>query len=140
MKTRSLLNYLAGAVETLEEPTTKTIVLPNELAPEDSIDADVFFEIFSGGTTPEIETENSDVGAIVGSIVLNGRTNVGVAYLDGIAENLLALFRANNPNRRKGFVDGNAKAYVVGVERSEGGIDNGRYKITIFITFDIYED
>lgn len=140
MNQRSLLSFLADALETLDEPTAKTVVWPNEFTPDDATDADVFFEIFSGGASPERETENSDVGSVVGSIVLNGKANVGISYLDGIAESILALFRAGNPNRLKGFGDGNAKAYVVGVERSEGGIDSGRYKITIFITFDIYED
>ena len=144
----TILQYLKEAVEAIEDPrvpTNKTIVFPNEPIEERVYSQDVFFELFCGGVKPENETENSAVSTIVGSIVLNCKTNVGVSYLDALADALVYFFNPANPYRKNGFRtcddrdDNTIDVYVANVERSETGSDNGRYKCTIFVTFEVYE-
>lgn len=149
MTHRYILQYLAELCQSLKDtrlPDEKKIYFPNEQIPADAINENVFFEVFSGDDKPEFDTEKTNVSTVVGSIVINGKLNVGVSFLDAIAQALLDPFLPRNTARKTGFVikDGEGypseRAYVTGIERSEGGVDKGRYKITIFITFDIYED
>lgn len=146
---RYILQYLSEAVKSLEDDQLlpeKVVYFPNEPIPTSAYEKGVFFEVFTGNVELITETEISCVSSVVGSIVINGKTNAGTSFLDAIAEALAYSFSASNPRRKKGFrtkdFDGErySKVYVSSVERSESGIDNGRYKITVFITFDIYED
>lgn len=148
MTHRYILQYLAELCQSLKDtrlPDEKKIYFPNELIPADAVNETVFFEVFTGSDKPEFETEKTNVSTVVGSIVINGKTNVGISFLDAIAEALLDPFLPRNPKRKTGFVifDGDGypsqRIYVTGIDRSEGAVDKGRYKITIFITFEIYE-
>lgn len=146
---RQLLQYLADACRELHDsrlPEQKQVYFPNETIPADANEQIVFFEVFTGGEAPFVDTENSNVSTCVGSIVINGKQNIGTSLSDAIAEALMNQFLERNPSRNIGFTtshfDGENidNVYIVNVERSEGGIDNGRYKITVFITFEIYEE
>ena len=145
---RKILQYLTDAINSLDDsllPVPKTIVLPNEFIPDEASSLSVFFEIFSGGIAPEYDTETSTRGSLVGSIVINGKINAGISLVDAIAEALVYCFSPVNPRRFAGFKtsdfrdDHPVDVYVSGVERSETGTDGGRFKCTIFVTFDIYE-
>lgn len=149
MTHRFLLQYLAEACQALSDPRLpqeKKVYFPNEIIPDEAYDENVFFEVFTGDEAPVFDTEKTSVSAVVGSIVINGKQNVGVSLLDAVAEALIKPFLPRTPLRKIGFktltCDGEYfdDVYIVSVERSEGGIDNGRYKITIFLTFEIYED
>ena len=149
MTHRFLLQYLAEACQALNDtrlPPIKKVYFPNEIIPEDAYEQNVFFEVFTGDEAPVWDTEKTSVSTVVGSIVINGKQSVGASLLDAIAEALIKPFLPRTPFRKIGFTtpscDGENldDVYVIGAERSEGGIDNGRYKITIFLTFEIYED
>lgn len=149
MTHRFLLKYLADLCESINDerlPTTKQIFFPNEKITADALNDPVLFEVFTGDEAPIFDTEKTSVSTVVGSIVVNGKLNVGSSLLDAIAEALMSPFLPRNPCRKIGFITPNCNGeylenvYVTNVERSEGGVDGGRYKITIFITFDIYED
>lgn len=149
MTHRFLLQYLAELCQSIKDqrlPITPRIFFPNEQIPADALSEPVFFEVFTGDETPVWDTEKTSVSTVVGSIVINGKLNVGASLLDAIAEALMDPFLPRNSRRKIGFVTPNnngeylESVYVTNVERSESGVDGGRYKITIFITFDIYED
>lgn len=146
---RFLLQFLAELCQSIKDkrlPEKPRVFFPNETIPVDALDDSVFYEVFTGDETPLWDTERTSVSTVVGSIVINGKLNVGATLLDAIAEAMTKPFLPRNPRRKIGFKtlenDGDYSngVYITYVERSEGGVDNGRYKITIFITFEIYED
>lgn len=142
-----VLNFLNERIQSLDSPllaAEKRVFYPNENIPDDANDEDVYFEVFVGATAPEVETEQTTSYSCVASIVLNGRQNVGIAPLETIAESLTRMFSPVNPDRIKGFaVDENnvtTNIYIAKTEKTEGGNDAGRYKITVFITLDTFEE
>lgn len=146
MRQLAILNFLASAVKELSSEQTFPIYLPNEPIPEDANDAKLFFELFCGDQAQEIETEHSTISGVVGSIVINGKQNAGIALVDKVADDLVLAFSPTNRFQKRGFSVLNSETgvverlYAISVERSEGGIDEGRFKTTVFITFEIFED
>ena len=143
-----ILQYLTEAINAIQDPLlsqNKTILYPNEYVPIEVADKELYFEVFCGDLAPQYETENSTTSNVVGTIVINGKTNVGNSLLDAVSEALIYNFLPTNPLRKIGFSTRNSydnnisNVYVSSVERTETGIDDGRYKVSIFITFDIYE-
>lgn len=137
-----ILNGLSDALRA-SYPNTH-IILPNEPIDAQIAASDVFFDVAVTGRTWTRETEESTLSTAVGSIIINGRQNTGVGEVDSIADALLAYFAPLNFALRNGFTwtDGEtvARAYVAELQRSESGIHNGRFKVTVFITFEIYEE
>lgn len=137
-----VLNGLSDALRASYPDTP--IILPNEPIDAQIAANNVYFEIAVTGRTWTRETEESTLSTAVGSIIINGRQNTGVGEVDSIADALLAYFAPLNFSLRNGFTwtDGEtiARAYVVESQRSESGIHNGRFKVTVFITFEIYEE
>lgn len=146
MRQLAILQFLASAVKKLSTEQTFPIYYPNEPIPEDANDADLYFEVFCGDQTKEIETEHSTISGVVGSIVINGKQNAGIALVDKVADDLLLTFSPANRFETRGFSVLNKETgiverlYVLTVERSESGIDEGRFKTTIFLTFEVFED
>lgn len=149
MTHRFLLQFLAELCQSVKDqrlPEEPRVFYPNETIPAEAVSDSVFYEVFTGDETPVWDTERTSASTVVGSIVINGKLNIGISLFDAIAEALTDKFLPCNPYRKIGFVTPNCdgkrlqNVYVTNVERSEGGVDGGRYKITIFITFEIYED
>lgn len=146
MRQLAVLQFLATAVRGLATGTTFPIYLPNEPIPPDANDADLYFEVFCSGQNQEKDTERSTISGLVGSIVASGKGNVGIALVDKVADDLMFQFSPVNRFQKKDFtvLDGelgrSERFYVVNAERSESGIDEGRYKTTIFLTFEVFED
>lgn len=145
---RLILQYLTEAINALQDPLlprVKTIVYPNEYVPIEISEQDLFFEVFCGGIAPQYETEKSILTSVIGTIVINGKTNTGSSFLEAISEALIYNFLPTNPLKKHGFRIRDScnkcitDVYISAVERSETGIDEGRCKVSIFITFDIHE-
>lgn len=145
MRQLAILQFLQSAIRELAtEPLP--IYFPNEPIPVDANDASLYFEVFCGDQKPETDTERSTISGVVGSIVVNGKENVGIALVDKVADDLVFAFSPVNRFRKKDFSILNKETgrveriYATGAERSESGIDEGRFKTTIFVTFEIFED
>lgn len=141
-----VLNFIAAKLQDLNVawlPSEKKVFFPNENIPEDAYNEEVFFEVFTGGVAPEIDTEQTAVFSTVASIILNGKQNVGVARLETVADAIVNAFStvSNDNVKTLTSVNNNVKTdvYVTSVERSESAIDGGRYKTTIFLTLDAFE-
>ena len=145
MKQAEVLQYLCHIVRSLDDVERLLVYFPNEPLPDNVNDADLYFCVYCGGEFPAIETEKTTVSNIVGSIVLNGKINIGIDFLDKIADQIMTLFSPTNPRREKGFTLNREKGlverfYVTSVERTAPGFDEGRLKITMFINFDVFEE
>ena len=144
MRDITILKGLYNALDALYPNTP--IILPNEPIASEIASMDVFFEIANTGRTWTRETEESTLSTTVCSIIINGRQNKGVGTVDKIADALLAYFAPLNPALRNGFTfidDTNgviSRAYVTEASRSESGTHNSRFKVTVFITLEIYEE
>lgn len=145
---RYIRQYLSEAISAIKDsllPLNKVIINPNEYISSEVDEQDVYFEVYCGGVAPQYDTENSTKTSVIGTIVINGKINVGSSLIDAISETLFYNFIPTNPLRKQGFkvrnfYDSNiVNVYISNIERTETGIDNGRYKTTLFITFDIYE-
>lgn len=140
----SILNALGRAINAVR-PGAR-VFYPNE--PIDALDASsgVYFEAFVSGRDLIRETETAYESAAVGTIVVTGTQNEGTELLDNIAEDLIWQFSPDNPSDGDDFTEVDAttgrkaRVYTTGVKRSEMGIIDNRLKITIFVTFDIYEE
>ena len=144
MKDITILKGLYSALDALYPATP--IILPNEPIASEIASTDVFFEIANTGRTWTRETEESTLSTTVCSIIINGRQNTGIGAVDTIADALVDNFTPLNPATRNGFtfVDEArgvvSRAYVTETSRSESGTYNGRFKVTVFITLEIFED
>lgn len=123
------------------------VIMPNEPLSEDSNDAELFFEVAISGQDYSLETETSTSSSAIASVVIVGKRNTGCSKLDEIAETFIATFSPIGKSgvnfNRSLFVDDSENIsylYIKNVERSEAGIYDGKYKLTIFISLEIYED
>ena len=138
MTDRTILERLAAVARDLAP--NAPIVFPNEPTSANVESAPLFLEVFCSGREYYLDTEEGRTANVIGSIVLNGEQNAGAARLDDLAEKLTTAlappfgFSATQANGTIG------RAYSARVERSESGLYNRRFKITVFITLDIYED
>ena len=141
------ITILKGLYATLEalQPNVP-IILPNEPIASEIASNELFFEIANTGRTWSRETEESTLSTTVCSIIINGRQNKGIGAVDKIADALLSYVAPLNPSLRNGFtfIDETSgvvsRAYVTEVSRSESGIHNGRFKVTVFVTLEIFEE
>ena len=145
MRSNLILKELKKAVAVVSPRAV--VILPNEPATEEINSSDLFFEISVSGQDYHVETEVSTSSSAIASIVIVGNRNVGAGRLDDIAEKFVKMFSPIDPMgrvfSRSLFVDESDKVsylYIKNVERSEAGIYDGKYKLTIFISLEIYED
>lgn len=145
MRSNLILKELKKAV-TVVSPRA-VVILPNEPATDDANNSELFFEISVSGQDYHLETEVSTFSSAIASIVIIGKRNVGAGRLDDIAEKFVKMFSPIDPMGRNFsrslYVDESDKVsylYIKHVERSEAGIYDGKYKLTIFISLEIYED
>lgn len=138
MTDRAILEWLA-TVSRREAPEVP-IVFPNEPTGAKFESAPVALEVFCSGREYYRDTEDGTVSKAIGSVVLNGDQNAGAAELDDLAERLTRAFAPSAGFSTRAETGVTGRVYSTRVERSESGLYNRRYKITIFVTLDIYED
>ncbi len=145
MRSNLILKELKKAVEVISPHAV--VILPNEPVAEDANNAELYFEISVSGQDYHLETEASTFSSALASIVIVGKRNTGAGRLDDLAEHFVQMFSPIDPVGRNFsrslYVEESEKVtyvYVKNVERSEAGIYDGRYKLTIFISLDVYED
>ena len=138
MTDRSILAWLAS-VARCEAPDAP-IAFPNEPTSASFESAPVALEVFCSGREYYRDTEDGTVANAIGSVVLNGDQNAGAARLDELAERLTRAFAPSAGFSTRAETGTTARVYSTRVERSESGLYNRKYKITIFVTLDIYED
>ncbi|MBQ9873655.1 MAG: hypothetical protein IJM30_04240 [Thermoguttaceae bacterium] len=148
---RHILDFLRRAILALKIGgiDESAIVEPNVLA--DLGEKSLYFEISASDFEARPETERSVAGSRRGSIVVSGALGRGIDRVDAIAQALVDLFSSYNASRFYGwttrervypFVGARRteRVYVVGVERSNGTVADGRYKTRISVLLDVYEE
>ncbi len=151
MKQQPLLDLLTDAALALRLPgvTRETIARPNEL-PETS-DSEFRFEVYveDFNAVPDSELSSASVGC--GVIVASAPLGSGSDRLDAVANALVDIVRLwrVQPFRnmvvteslfREKKVKRESRVYVAGVDRSNGLVVDGRYKVNIVVQFEIYEE
>lgn len=120
------------------------IIYPNEAPTRQNISDALCFEASISNASLERETETTTSGATTGAVVVAGALNVGIGAVDEAAQALVDAFAPLKENGEAWVseADGGkwSRAYIERVERSESGIYNDQFKVTIFIHFTIYEE
>lgn len=151
MRSQYILSYLRAAVLALDLPGVgpDAIAYPNRIADLGALP--ISFELHASDFTTAQETERSAVTRCVGSIAVSVPLGLGIERADSIAQALVDRFAFYNPNRDKGAAQiervagtkgafRRSRLYPAKVERSNGTVVDGRYKIMILVTLDIYEE
>lgn len=151
MRSEYILSFLRSAILSLPTPAIdcESIVLPNQIA--DLGSRRLHFELFASDFKTRQETERSAITSCVGSIAVAVPLGTGGNRADALAQALVDLFASYGegskrgafrverivgaPNGRKA-----SRLYVVGVERSNGAVVDGKYKIIVAIQLEIYEE
>ncbi len=146
MRTKIALDLLRAAIRALKL-NDPVVVSPNTLA--DLADNALYFEIYASEFATRPETERSAVTRCDGTIVIADAVGFGYERVDAIAQALLDLFASYGELAKLGccFLEPiagadrskRARLYVVGVERSNGVVTEGRYKVKIVAHLEIYE-
>ena len=143
MRRELILDYLRAAIRALckDGVVPASVVAPNEVA--DVADAPFFAEVYVEERDARRETERGRVSRVVGIVVLNARLGEGAARLDAAAERVARFFEPGAPGVR-GFTarDGTRRAlvYPSGVRRATPEVVDGRYKTSVAVEFEIFEE
>lgn len=145
-----ILQYLAEAccslVDSQKLPNPAKVYFPNENIPIEAFQDNIYFQVHAGDEVIAYQTENTSQSVIVGSIIVNGKINVGVSLMNAVVDSLVWRFVPHNPDRQVGFTVRDEKTgsianvLIAGVERTQSGTAENRFKTTIFITFKITEE
>ncbi len=151
MLSKHVLDFLERAVLSLKIRGigSREIVRPNALVDVGS--SALYFETFASDFSTSSDTEKSVKTSCVGAIVVSSARGEGIDRVDAVAQALVDLFSSYNENRFSGWTSrdgiyldfGRQKAsrvYVVGVERSNGLVVDGRYKTKISVRLEIFEE
>ena len=151
MRSKYVLDFLERAILALKIRGIgpREIVRPNSLVDVGS--CDLYFETFASDFSTRAETEKSVKTRCVGAIVVSGRRGEGIERVDAIAQALADLLSSYNKNRLCGWTTRErifanslnqlaSRVYVVGVERSNGLVADGRYKTKISVQLEIFEE
>ncbi|MBR0224660.1 MAG: hypothetical protein IJL92_01250 [Thermoguttaceae bacterium] len=144
MQRERILEYLRAALTTLfrDVVVSAPIVGPNELA--EVADSPLFFEVYASEREVLRETERDVVVCATGAIVANARLGEGSSRLDAVADRIARFFAQGRPGAR-GFSETDytgrrALVYPTSVRRATPEVVDGRYKTTIQIDFEIFEE
>jgi hypothetical protein len=151
MRSTYVLDFLERAVLALKirGVGSNAVVRPNTLVDVGALP--LYFETFASDFSTSSDSENSVVTRCVGAIVVSGPRGEGIDRVDAAAQALLDLFSSYNEKRLRGLTSRDriysnprarkvARVYVVGAERSNGLVADGRYKTKISVRLEIYEE
>ena len=141
MRRERILEYLRAGLRTLQKGGALVVVAPNEVA--DVGNAEFFLETYVAERDACLETERGVKSRVDGVVVLNARLGEGAARLDAAAERVARFFEPGAPGAR-GFTarDGTRRAlvYPTGVRRATPEVVDGRYKTSVAVEFEIFEE
>lgn len=151
MRSKHVLDFLESAVLALKLDgiTSASIVRPNTLV--DIGSQRLYFELFVSDFSVEPETERSTIARCGATIVAAGAFGEGIEQIDAIAQALVDLFTTRQRRgtfgwsvRKRIYGDPTAESisrvYVNSVERTNGTVVDGRYKVKIVVKLEIYEE
>ena len=151
MRAKYVLDFLKTAIAALklQGVDDARIALPN--APIDAGSLSLYFELFVSDCATRADTERSVVTTCRAAIAVSGAYGDGLERVDAIAQALVDLFASYNADSLRGWSAREtifasprrgklARVYVAGVERSNGTVVDGRYKVKIIVHLEIYEE
>ena len=150
MRSKFLLDILEDAARALGLVGIgeDAYVRPNELA-EPTSDP-VRFETFVSDFSTRPDAEESAVTVCSGGIIVSGPRGEGIERVDAVAQALADLFAPYGAFGARGWTFQEplfgtsarrvSRVYAAGVERSNGTVVDGRYKVKITVRLEIYEE
>ncbi len=118
------------------------VFAPNERA---AAVGDLYFQVAASSVDATLDTERQRVARYNASIVVNLREGEGTRRADAIADELLRFFNApdeggrgfsippDDASKRPAFV------YVDSVRRDPAKLENGRFRVPLYLTLELHE-